>query len=68
MIWCSQGLWAIEIKRGFTAKPEKGFYYSLEDLKPAKSFVVYAGKDRYPLGEGIEAIPLRQLADELAKL
>jgi uncharacterized protein len=62
------GLWAIEIKRSLAAKPKRGFYHSLEDLKPSKAFVVYAGSDRYPLGDGIEAITLRQLAEELARL
>lgn len=62
------GLWAIEIKRGLTAKPERGFYQALEDLKPSKAFVVYSGGDRYPLGKGIEAISVRALAEELAGL
>ncbi len=62
------GLWAIEIKRGLTAKPERGFYSSLEDLKPNKAFVVYSGNDRYPLSDGVEAISLRGLAEELVKL
>ena len=64
----NHGLWAIEIKRGLTAKPERGFYRSMEDLKPKKAFVVYAGSERYPLAEGVEAISLRQLAEELAAL
>lgn len=62
------GLWAIEIKRGLAAKPERGFYNSLEDLKPKKSFVVHSGSDRYPIAKGIEAISLRELAEELAGL
>ncbi len=64
----NHGLWAIEIKRGLTAKPERGFYRSVEDLKPTKSFVVYAGSERYPLAAGVEAISLRELAKELAAL
>ncbi len=62
------GLWAIEIKRGLTAKPERSFYNSLEDLQPKKAFVVHSGKDRYPLSESVEAISLREMAIELAKL
>jgi len=60
--------WAIEIKRGLSAKPEKGFYYALEDLKPARAFVLYGGNERYPIGQGIEAINLFELASILAKL
>lgn len=63
-----QGLWAIEIKRGLTAKPERGFYNSLEDLQPSKAFVVYSGNDRYPLSSSVETISLRELAEELARL
>lgn len=62
------GLWAIEIKLGLTAKPERGFYNSLEDLQPKKAFVVHSGNDRYPLSAGVEAISLRELAGELAGL
>ncbi|MDE3016775.1 MAG: ATP-binding protein [Pseudomonadota bacterium] len=62
------GLWAIEVKLGLTAKPERGFYNSLEDLQPKKAFVVHSGNDRYPIAEGIEAISLHELAEELAAL
>jgi uncharacterized protein len=62
------GLWAVEIKRSLSARPERGFYHSLEDLRPKKSFVVHAGRDRYPIAEGIEAISPRELAADLAGL
>ena len=64
----NHGLWAIEIKLGLTAKPERGFYNSLEDLQPKKAFVVHSGNDRYPLSDGIEAIGLHEMAEELARL
>jgi predicted AAA+ superfamily ATPase len=62
------GLWAIEIKLGLTAKPTRGFYNSLEDLQPKKAFVVHSGNDRYPLSDSVEAIGLHELAEELASL
>jgi uncharacterized protein len=61
-----RGLWAIEIKRGLTAKPEKGFYHGLQDIQPSKAFVVYSGKERYPVARGIEAISLPALAQAVA--
>ena len=61
-------LWAIEIKRGSNAKVEKSFHIALNDLKPEKAFVVYSGNERYPKGEGIEAIGLRDMAQALADL
>ena len=64
----TRGLWAIEIKRGLTARTEKGFHHARADLGPAKSFVVYSGAERYPLGPDIEAIGVRELAQILAAL
>lgn len=61
-------LWAIEIKRGVAPKVEKGFHIALEDIKPQKAFLVYSGKDRYPKGEGMEAISLHEMARELSLL
>lgn len=59
--------WALEIKRSLTAKPARGFYHALEDLQPSRSFVVYAGPERYPIAEGVEAISLPALMKELLK-
>lgn len=58
-------LWAIEIKRGLSAKPGKGFYQAIEDLKPDRAFLVHAGDDRYPISASIEAIGIRELAQEM---
>lgn len=58
--------WVIEIKRGLSAKLERGFYQALEDLKPDRAFAVHASDDRYPIADGIEAISIRELAKELA--
>ena len=54
--------WAIEIKSGYSARPGKGFYKALEDIEPERSFVSYAGKERYPISEGVEAINVLELA------
>jgi predicted AAA+ superfamily ATPase len=61
-------LWAIEIKRGHVPKLERGFHSAKEDLQPARSLVVYAGSERYPLGPGIEAIGVRDAAQLIADL
>lgn len=61
------GLWAIEIKRGLSASPGKGFHNAREDLKPKQSFVVHSGEERYPAAKGIEAIGLREMASLLAE-
>jgi hypothetical protein len=62
------GLWAIEIKRGLSARPEKGFFIACEDLRPARRFVVNAGTERYPISEGVDAIGLKEMASILAAL
>ncbi|MFM7318511.1 MAG: ATP-binding protein [Isosphaeraceae bacterium] len=61
------GLWAIEIKSGLTPRPGRGFHHAIADLQPARSFVVYSGNDRYPLGPGIEAISPLELMQEIQK-
>lgn len=53
--------WAIEIKRGLAPKLSKGFHQARTDLKPNQTFVVSSAADRYPIGEGIEAISLAEL-------
>ena len=55
-------IWAIEVKRSLSAKLKKGFYHACEDIQPHKCFVVYAGADRYPVSEGVEAIGLAEMA------
>lgn len=55
-------LWAIEIKRGLTAKVERGFHLACEDLQPARRFVVYSGDQRHPKPQGVEAIGFAEIA------
>jgi predicted AAA+ superfamily ATPase len=61
----NKGLWTIEIKSGLAARPERGYYNAVEDLKPDKAFVVYSGQERYPIQKDIEAIGLTELAHML---
>lgn len=59
--------WAIEIKRGLTARPEKGFHVACRDLAPARRFVVYSGEARFPVSAEVEGIGVRALAEGLAR-
>jgi hypothetical protein len=63
-----RGLWAIEIRRGLSARPEKGFFAACADVKPDRRFVVNSGTERYAVGEGVEAIGLREMAGILSGL
>lgn len=59
--------WAIEIKRSRAPKREKCFHRAREDIKPDKSFVVYAGEERYPAGQGVDVIGLHEITKLVAE-
>jgi predicted AAA+ superfamily ATPase len=63
-----RGRWAVEVRKGLTAKPGRGFWNAIEDLQPKRAFVVHSGTQRYPLAENVEAISLPELSTELAAL
>ncbi|MBM5811640.1 MAG: ATP-binding protein [Gammaproteobacteria bacterium] len=59
-------LWAVEIKRSTAPTVTRGFHEACVDLKPARRLVVYPGAERFPLGNGVEAVPPAALALDLA--
>jgi predicted AAA+ superfamily ATPase len=62
------GRWAIEIKRGLTARPEKGFYIACEDIAPKQALIVYSGTDTHPISNDVTATSVRELAQTLIAL
>ena len=52
----AHGLWAIEIKRSLSARPEKGFHIACQDLQLDRRFVVNAGLEQYPVGPETTAV------------
>ena len=58
--------WAIEIKRGLAPKIERGFHLACESVRPERRWVVYGGVERFPLADGIEAVALGDLCEELS--
>ncbi len=58
--------WAIEVKRSLVPRVERGFHFACEDVAPESRFVVYSGADRFPVGDGIEALSLTDLCQRLA--
>lgn len=62
-----QEKWAIEIKRSATPVLSKGFYMACQDIDPDRRFVVYAGQDKFQMGENITAISLVGIMEELMK-
>ncbi len=63
------GLIAIEVKKGSSAKPRRGFYSACDDLQPDHRLMVHGGADGepYPVGDGVMAVGLRGLAHRLAE-
>ncbi len=59
--------WAIEIKRSLNPRPRRGFHEACRVIEPEARFVVYPGKERFPLGGGVWAVPLPELARQVAE-
>ena len=60
-------IWSIEIKRSLTPTLSKGFYEANKVIKPTQCFVIYAGNERYPLADGVEAIGLFDIMTQLSQ-
>ncbi len=58
-------LWAVEVKRSLSPRPERGFHAACADLKPERRFVVYPGRETYPIAAETTAIALDELAQHL---
>ncbi len=56
-----RGPWAVEIKRGLSPGPGKGFHHACEDVKPERAFIVYSGEERHPVAKNVEAVGLREM-------
>ena len=56
-----RGPWAIEIKRGLSARLGKGFHHAHEDVRPERAFLVHPGEERYPVSKEVEAVGLREM-------
>lgn len=52
---------AVEIKLSATPQVTKGFWTAMDDLSCKKGYVIHPGKDAYPLGENVLALPLADL-------
>ncbi|MHA4737818.1 ATP-binding protein [Dyadobacter sp. MSC1_007] len=59
--------WVTEIKRNSAPRLSKGFHIACEDIQPDKKFVIYSGKDTFPMGDGITAISLSDFMKEITK-
>ena len=52
----------VEIKFAAAPKPTKGFWQALEDLSLDRAYVIAPVPRRYPLGRGVEVLPVSEVA------
>ncbi|MDL5051595.1 ATP-binding protein [Oscillatoria amoena NRMC-F 0135] len=60
--------WAIEIKRSTVPVLSKGFHIGCSDIKATEKFIVYPGKERFPVSNDVTVMPLRDMLKELQRL
>lgn len=63
LVLCCSGQKPIAVEIKFSAAPDltRGFRVSFQDLQCRKGYVVYPGRDTYPLAENVTALPLPQI-------
>jgi len=57
--------WAIEIKRSSVPSISKGFYIACDDIKATRKYILYSGSDTFSMGNGVTAISLHDLMNEI---
>lgn len=53
----------IEIKYSLSPRPAKGFWIAMEELGCSKGFVVYPGKEEFPLANKTKVIPVSAIGE-----
>jgi len=56
----------VEVKRSIAPTLTRGFWSAWNELGPQRGFIVYAGQERYPMADRVEAVSVAELAAELA--
>ena len=58
-------IWAIEIKRSSAPKIKSGFHRACKEIQATRKFVVYSGRERFPMSENTEAVGISEFIDVL---
>lgn len=58
---------AIEMKRSQAPSVSKGFHLGCDDIKATKKFIVYPGKERFPVTKEITAVAILDMMNELQR-
>jgi uncharacterized protein len=57
---------AVEIKSSTAPKISRGFHSACADIKPSAKLVVYPGQSSFPMGDGVEAMPVEEAVKLIA--
>jgi uncharacterized protein len=58
--------WAIEIKHSTTPTLDRGFHNAADDLKAERRILVHRGEATFPMGNGVEAMPLMAAMEQVS--
>lgn len=61
----SKTKFAIEIKRSMAPTLSKGFHLGCEDINASHRFIVYPGKEKFPVTKDVIAMPLTDMMKEI---
>lgn len=59
--------WALEIQRSSAPTVSRGFHGAADDLRADRRIVVHGGREVFPMGSGIEALPLAVAMQQVAR-
>ena len=66
LFWQNRGKnWGVEFKYEDAPRLTRSMQTAMEDLQLSKLWVVYPGKQKYPLSKNISTLPLEMLGSEL---
>jgi predicted AAA+ superfamily ATPase len=54
---------AVEIKFSASPKVTRGFWIAFEDINCQRGYVVYPGKESYPVGKNVVTLPLANIEE-----
>jgi hypothetical protein len=57
--------WAIEIKRSLAPKLERGFHHACQDVQPRQRWVVYPGRETWPMADDLWVLPPAEMVRRL---
>ena len=63
-----QELIAIEIKKSSAPSVSKGFHIACSDIRAKEKYVVYAGRETFPMSNDVTAISVKDMMKRISRL